>query len=445
MVAAWPAERNPETTDPKRIDRARRCLRRTALCDSTARPQAGVGAACGRRKQTGAMNVVRNMERTRVADGLALTGDDASRGRRRRLLLVGLAAILVLLVAFMLLRGTGGEEAAPQAAPSVTYIVPGRHAVSNRVTATGSLAARVAMPVGVSGEGGEVTRVLVQPGDWVRDGQVLATIDRSVQAEQTQQMAAQIAIAEADARLAQSNLERAEKLVDRGFVSRADIELKTATRDGAVARVRLARAQYQEMRARMGRLDVRAPAAGLVLSRDVEPGQIVSASGAALFTIARDGEMELKARLAEQDIAAMRVGMPAEITPVGGKRSYTGHIWQIAPIVDPQSRQGIARIAIPYDKALRPGGFATASILSGTVNAPELPESAVLSGETGHYVYVIGAGDKVERRSVKIGAVTDTGIAILSGLKGDEHVVLLAGAFLNPGDKVTPVRARQAS
>ena len=390
------------------------------------------------------MNVETSLDRERPDEAYPFAETARARAKRRWWIVAGVV-VLLLIVAFFLIRaGRGAPDTTVQAPPSVTYIVPGRHLVTNQVTATGSLAARVTMPIGVSGEGGEVTRVLVQPGDWVRAGQVLATIDRSVQTRQTEQMRAQIAIAEADARLAQSNLERAEKLVSRGFVSKADIELKTATRDGAKARVALARAQYQEMRARVGRLDVRAPAAGLVLTRDVEPGQIVGPSGSALFTIAKDGEMELKARLAEQDIAGMRVGMSASVVPVGGRQSFTGRIWQIAPVVDAQSRQGIARVAIPYNSALRPGGFATAEISSGTVEAPELPESAVLSDDKGHYVYLIGADDKVERRGVKTGSVSATGISILSGLQGNERVVLLAGAFLNPGDKVTPARASRS-
>jgi multidrug efflux pump subunit AcrA (membrane-fusion protein) len=139
----------------------------------------------------------------------------------------------------------------------------------------------------------------------------------------------------------------------------------------------------------------------------------------------------------------MRVGMAADVTPIGARQSFVGRIWQIAPIVDTQSRQGIARIAIPYNVALRPGGFATTEILSGTVDAPELPESAVLSDEKGNYVYVIGADDKVARRDVKTGPVSGTGITILSGLQGNERVVLLAGAFLNPGDTVTPTRVNR--
>ena len=78
-------------------------------------------------------------------------------------------------------------------------------------------------------------------------------------------------------------------------------------------------------------------------------------------------------------------------------------------------------------------------IQGGTVVAPRLPESAIMSDSQGTYVYVVGKGDKIERRAVKTGIVTDEGTAITSGLSGNERVVLRAGGFLNPGDKVRPV------
>src|SRR3546814_3619427 len=107
------------------------------------------------------------------------------------------------------MRGNGADAPANAAqAPVVTVISPGRSTVSNTVSATGSLAARVEMPVGVVGEGGAVTRVLVQPGDWVRAGQVLATVERSVQTEQIRSLAAQVEVARADAKLAQAQLDR---------------------------------------------------------------------------------------------------------------------------------------------------------------------------------------------------------------------------------------------
>jgi RND family efflux transporter MFP subunit len=312
------------------------------------------------------------------------------------------------------------------------------------VSATGTLAARREMPVGVAGEGGMVTRVWVEPGTWVKTGQILASIERSVQAEEGAQLAATISVAQADARIAQADVERAQALVSRGFISKADLERKQATRDAAIARVRVARAQLGGSQARMGRLDVRAPASGLVLTRSVEPGQVVSAGSGVLFRLAKDGEMELRAQMAEADLARMAIGQSAKVIPVGTKTAFDAQIWQLSPVIDPQSRQGTARLAMPYNVAIRPGGFATAQIMSGAVDAPLLPESAVQSDGSGNFVFVVGKGNKVERRNVTTGPVGDAGIPVLSGLQGNEAVVLSAGAFLNPGETVAPERRKPA-
>src|SRR5690606_22032384 len=141
-------------------------------------------------------------------------------------------------------------------APVVSVISPGRTTVAGRISVTGTLAARREEPVGIAGEGGQVAQVLVEPGQWVRAGQVLAVIDQSVESQQRASLAAQIQVAEADARLAQSNLDRALKLVDRGFISKADVDRLTATRDAANARVQVARAQFGEQQARVRRLNI---------------------------------------------------------------------------------------------------------------------------------------------------------------------------------------------
>jgi multidrug efflux pump subunit AcrA (membrane-fusion protein) len=130
------------------------------------------------------------------------------------------------------------------------------------------------------------------------------------------------------------------------------------------------------------------------------------------------------------------------VTPVGSDRTYEGEIWQVSPIVDPTTRQGEARILIPYNTELRPGGFASAEISAGTATAPLLPESAVQSDDRGNFVYLIDANNTVVRRDVRIGEVSDRGVAIAEGLNGNERVVLTAGAFLNPGQRVRPERAQ---
>ena len=372
---------------------------------------------------------------------------DRSR-RRRRIVIAAVAVVALLVIALAVMLGRGAsDKKAPAAAaagagqvPTVTVVVPGRSQVGRVVTASGPLGARRDQPVGIAGQGGRVVRVLVDAGSWVHSGQVLAVVDRSVQTQQAAQLAAQIEAARADAALAQSNYERALALKDRGFVSKAEIDSKKASRDAAYAQVRVAQAQLGATRAQIGQLNVTAPTAGLVLSRSVELGQIVSPGSGALFRLAEGGQMEMRAQLAQQDLSFVRVGMPAQVTPVGSDRSYAGNVWQVAPIIDAQSRLGEVKIAVAYNPSLRPGGYAEAKITAGTTSAPLLPQSAVLSDDQGNYVYVVNGKNEIERRNVKIGNVSDSGVTIAEGLSGNEAVVQSAGPFLNPGQKVNPRR-----
>lgn len=373
---------------------------------------------------------------------LALTGEGEVRSRRGWII-GGLIVVLVIAAAWYAFSSSDGDKAAADAQsgrqlPTVTVSVPGRQTIERVITGTGSLAARREMPVGVAGEGGMVTRVLVEPGSWVSAGQVLATVDRSVQAETAQSLAAGVRVAQADRDIAQSELDRAQQLVARGFISKADIDRKTATRDSAAARVRVAQAQLAETSARNRRLDIRAPAAGLVLTRAVEPGQIISSGSGTLFRIAQGGQMEMRVQLSEADLQRIGTGVRAQVTPVGTTQLFTGEVWQVSPVIDPTSRQGIARIALGYDKALRPGGFASARIAAGGQVAPMLPQSAVQSDTKGNFVYILNAKDEAERRAITTGDVSDAGVAITTGLSGTERVVLTAGAFLNAGQKVVP-------
>ena len=367
--------------------------------------------------------------------------DGETSGPSRTLVLIGLGAVIALLLGWFAVN----RWLAPAAlvsddsnAQTVTVIVPGRTTVQGSVTASGVIAARRDLPVGIAGEGGRVVQVLVDAGSWVNKGQVLAVVDRSVQTEQIASQAATVEVQQANARLAQSKLDRSLKLVANGFISNADIEQLVATRDAAVAQVRVARAALGELRASAARLNIVAPEAGLVLTRQIEPGQIVGAASGTLFRIARDGELEMQARLSESNLARMATGDPADVSPVGTVQHFTGHVWQLAPVIDPTTRQGLARIALPFDKSLRPGGFASATLRSGTTTAPVLPESAILSDANGTYVYVVGAKNKVERRAIATGDVTSAGITVTTGLSGTERIVLRAGGFLNPGDKIKP-------
>ena len=188
--------------------------------------------------------------------------DDDERRSRRRMWLIAIVALALLIGLWFLSNRPGPEVSGASSvsqAPLVSVITPGKTALTGTINANGTLAARRELPVGVAGEGGQVMQVLVEPGDWVGAGQVLAVVDRSVQVQQQASSAAQIQVASADARLAQANLDRALKLVERGFISKADIDRLTALRDSASARVRVASAQLGELQARTNRLNIIAP------------------------------------------------------------------------------------------------------------------------------------------------------------------------------------------
>jgi RND family efflux transporter MFP subunit len=375
-----------------------------------------------------------------VGGGPAADGPEADdRSRRQTILVIAVAAVVLIGLWLFMHRRSGDDIAsATGQAATVSVVMPGKATIAGTISATGTLAARRDMPVGSVGEGGQVVEVRVEAGDWVRQGQVLAVVDRSVQVQQQASQSAQVSVAEADARIAQANYDRALKLVDRGFISKADVDRLAATRDAAVARVNVARATLGQLRAQAARLNIVAPADGLVLERRVEPGQVVGGGAAVLFRIAKGGELEMLARLSETDLAAIHPGVSAAVTPAGSDKAFTGQVWQVSPIIDATSRQGTARIALAYAPELRPGGFANVEIRAGTVVAPKLPESALLSDNGGSYVYIVGQGNRIERRPVKTGIVSADGIAVVSGLSGNERVVLRAGGFLQPGETVNP-------
>lgn len=386
------------------------------------------------------MNIETSLEGdTGYEDGLAV-----ERRKRLRVLIAAAVVVIGLIALLVILHGRKAAAPAADSAPKVTVIVPGLQAVDAQINASGIIAARHDMPVGAVGEGGMVMDVLVNPGDWVKAGQPLAVVERSVQTQQAVGAAASVRSAEADAALAQSNLVRAQALVKNGFISKADIDAKVAARDQALAKVALARAQFGEQNARNARLVIRAPAGGLVLARGVEPGQIVIGGQGILFRIAEDGKLEMQARVAEQDLARMHIGTSAQITPVGSNAALPGRIWQLSPIIDPTTRQGVARFALAYNPALRPGGFASAVVDGGQSQSPLLPESAVLSDDKGAFVLIVNGSNVIERRPVTVGGVSVRGVTIKSGITGTERVVESAGSFLSPGDKVIPDLSKAA-
>jgi HlyD family secretion protein len=357
-------------------------------------------------------------------------------GWRRRF--VGLGALVVLAaVVWILIRSHAGASTSDKDAalpPLVTVVVPALGAVTSKVSLTGLISARNDMPIGNEGDTGRIAEVLVEAGDRVRKGQVLARLNPITAQSQLDSAEASLDEVRANAAAAQSEWARAQQGED--IFSKEENERRRTTALTAQAKVKAAEAQVRDARNKLAQTTILAPTDGIVLTRSAEVGQIAVPGSTVLFHLARDAEIEMRGQVAEQHVPRLALGQRAAVRLDGVTRSFAGTIWQIGAVIDAGTRQGTVRLALPTDRDLRPGAFARADIEVGSTTGVLLPQTAVLSDENGNYVLVVGGDNKLERRAVIVGGARSEGLLVSRGLDGSERVVAIAGAFLRTGETV---------
>jgi len=320
--------------------------------------------------------------------------------------------------------------------PVVSAVVPHRSSVDNQLDFTGTISARYDLPIGIEGEGGRISAVLVEAGEHVHQGQVLARLDPAVVQAQVSSLEASLEEARANAELAQADYRRAEAVGPAGALSKEETERRRSVAATAAAKVKVAEAQLAEARGRLARMEVKAPSDGVVLTRRAEIGQSAMAGGDPLFRLAKNGDVELRGQVAEQDMPHLKIGQRVSVHVTGVSRSFEGKIWQIGAIIDPQTRLGTVRVALVPDPDLRPGAFARAILSVDHNDQIVVPQTAVLSDNAGSYVFVLDAQNKVVRKPITVQGTGANGVIVGSGLTGEESVVAVAGAFLREGETV---------
>lgn len=350
----------------------------------------------------------------------------------------GLLALLIVVALWRTLSSSGPPRKASEP-PRVTVVTPQLAEVDDVVAFTGTIAARDEMPISVEGEGGRIAAVLVEVGDAVRAGQLLARLDTSVLQPQVGSLEAALVEARANAELAQADYRRAAAVAASGALSAQEIERRKSVAVGAEAKVKVAAAQLQEARARLRRTEIRAPQAGLVLTRSAEVGQTAGGGAEPLFRLGRGGRIEMRGLVAEQDLPRLEPGQAVQVRVTGVETPFAGAVRLLGAVIDSKTRLGSVRVDLEPHPNLRPGAFARAQVQVGKGRRPVLPQSAVLSDAEGTYVVVVGQDDTVARRAVRVGGSQREALILDSGLAGGERVVLTAGPFLRLGEKVQPV------
>src|SRR6202051_1797566 len=285
-----------------------------------------------------------------------------SLGRRNLWPAVAIGAVIVAVVVLLAVRLTQAlgvkNVTNKNAIPTVSVTEVGVSTVPTTASIIGTIAARYDMPIGVEGDAGRVSAIYVEAGDHVKRGQVLAGLNVSGLEPQVANLWAALEQARAEAELAEAEYRRAQAVGASGALSAEETQRRKSAAVTAGAKVKVAAAQLAEAQARLARAIVRAPADGIILTRNVEVGQTATPGGEALFRLSERGEVELRGQVSEQDLPLLKVGQSVNVRLTGTTRVYEGHIRLLSAVIDPQTRLGMARVALTPDVNLRPGGFA---------------------------------------------------------------------------------------
>jgi len=292
---------------------------------------------------------------------------------------------------------------------------------------------------------GYLDAVLVDRGDRVKRGQVVALVRPSDLPDQLAAARAAAAQSRASARLARANQERAALLAPSGRISRQELQQSEAALAAAEAQEASARAQVAALATRLGETRITAPLDGVISGRRLDPGALVGPSSGntgPILTVDQIDALRCFVTVNERDAISVRIGQQSRIDlDAAPGRPYLGKVVRIAPSLDPLTRTLEAEVQIPNGSGeLRPGMYGRAAIVTAVhERAVTVPVQAVqISG--GRRIAFVLQGDRVRRREVQIGVDGEDWLEITHGLSPEDEVVIAGIEGLAEGSQVRPAR-----
>lgn len=309
----------------------------------------------------------------------------------------------------------------------------------NKLSANGTVTAWQESIIGTELNGVRLVDVLVQVGDKVKHGQLLAHFSEGILATEMAQQNAALAEAEATLADAQSNARRAMQLKESGAISVQQINQYATVRNTASARVSAARASLQAAHLRLQQARIAAPDDGVISARSATIGAVAQ-SGQELFRLIRQGKLEWRAEVTAEESSRISKDQSATIITVDGS-SIKGKVRMVAPTIDPQTRKALIYVDLvdAASKSLKPGMFAKGEFSLGESKVLSLPASAIVMRDGYASVFVLDGASKVKQVRVVVGRTQQGRVEINSGLNPDAKVVDSGAGFLADGDTVRVV------
>ncbi len=373
----------------------------------------------------------------------------------KSLLLFALAGLLIAAAAYWLMRPKAAPQTSPAANPAGTSVarpaltVTGTQAQTQalpiKLTANGNIAAWQEASVGAEIGGLRLAEVLVNVGDTVQRGQVLARFATDAVQADLAQARALVAEASASAQEATANADRVRALLNTGVFSGQQSSQYLTAEQTAKARVESAKAVMAAQLLRLKNTEVRASDSGIISARLATVGAVVGA-GSELFKLIRQGRLEWRAEVGANELYRLPVGAAVSVAAASGS-PVTGRVRTVAPTVDPQTRSGLVYVDLPSGPSrqagLKAGMFARGEFELGSSPALTVPQQAVVVRDGFSYVFRLNADQRVSQLKVQTGRRVGDRVELLDGVGAESSLVASGAGFLNDGDlvKVAPAAA----
>jgi len=340
-------------------------------------------------------------------------------------------------------QATGNDASIEQSVLSVETVSPSQDDIGSTLSADGTINAKDTANVSAKVNGVAIERILVEEGDRVRAGQVLAVFDTDAMEQQVLQAQADVAEAEATLANASADAARVLPLIDIDAISKQEADRYRTSEVRARASLQASKARLSNQRLTLENAKVVAPVSGIISEKMVEVGQV--AGGDPLFTIIKGGVLEWRADIDPKLVGDINVGTSVQVSLPGGG-TVMGQVNRISPTAD-NNRQITIYASLAANSKIRAGMYQTGEFLLGSTSTQTIPNSAVVSNDGYDYVMLVTESTtrddrsmgRIKQQRVTLGERLGESVAVLEPLPNDSRIVKQGGSFLNDGDLVRVV------